>query len=230
MIISIKFVKILCLNYSWNLVFFTSSDSVLITLESFIDIPRISIWPLVKPHADYCSRLSDGFEKIGKCLSNLWQIFGKKILKMGMFFAILLFRCSMFFSIHILSIHLNFQTLTVIKLFVLMGIKSELNDFFDSYLKTRCRLFQFNDLVYYRTIALHQTPTTRKARNAKMFHTNSATGRKSLICFVSYALEKTSGTINYLKKRLLQNYMLWRKPSQATKKLQGPHMAHAIAL
>jgi len=48
------FVKILYLNYSWNLVFFTYSDSVLITPGSSNEFPWIPIWPLVQPHADCC--------------------------------------------------------------------------------------------------------------------------------------------------------------------------------
>jgi len=53
--------------------------------------------------------------KYGKCLSNLGQIFGKKILKMAIFLAILIFQWQFFgnfdfiaFAIRIFSILLNF--------------------------------------------------------------------------------------------------------------------------
>jgi len=46
--------KNLCQNYSWNVVLFIHSDFVVITPESSNKFPWISIWRLVKPHADYC--------------------------------------------------------------------------------------------------------------------------------------------------------------------------------
>jgi len=75
-------------------------------------------------------------------LSKIWQVFVQfmanflhKILKIAVFFVILIFRYLMFSWIHISSIRLNFLSLTVRRLFVLMGIKMEQNDV----------IFQFND-------------------------------------------------------------------------------------
>jgi len=48
------FVKNLCHTYSWNLVFFHHSDSVLITPGSSNELPWMSMWPFVKPHVDCC--------------------------------------------------------------------------------------------------------------------------------------------------------------------------------
>jgi len=52
--ISLTIIRQNCVPYSWNLVFFTCSDPVLITPGSSNEFPWISIWRLVKPHADYC--------------------------------------------------------------------------------------------------------------------------------------------------------------------------------
>jgi len=46
--------KSVCQDYSWNLGFFIHSDFVVITPESSNKFPWISIWRVVKPHANYC--------------------------------------------------------------------------------------------------------------------------------------------------------------------------------
>ena len=48
------FIKILCLNYSWNVIFFTYSDSLLITQGSCNEFLWIATWPLDEPHVHYC--------------------------------------------------------------------------------------------------------------------------------------------------------------------------------
>jgi len=83
----------------------------------------------------------------------------------------------------------------------------------------------------YRIIALNQACcTAQKARSAKMININFLRAAKVYSILFRYWFGRYSGTINYLKNRLLQHFLQPRKHSRAARKAPRGHMRPAVRM